>query len=110
MHAVAAAPYLVAEILRVDGERIGVRHLEYRGDAAHHRAARSGFEVLLVGLTRFAEMHLGVDHAGQDVQALAIDDFARAGGAERTDFGDSPTRNTDVADALAVLVDDGAGF
>jgi len=66
----------------------------------------SGFQIFLVGLARLAEMHLGVDHAGQDVQALAVDHLGRWGRAERTDLGDSPIGDADVADALAVLIDD----
>ena len=79
MHAVAAALHLVGEGCLGDGQGIGVRHLEHRGDAAHHGAARTGFEVFLVGQARLAEMHLGVDHAGQDVQALAVDHLAGRG-------------------------------
>jgi hypothetical protein len=41
-----------------------------------HRAARSGFEIFLMRQAGLAEMHLRVDHAGQDMQALAIDHFA----------------------------------
>ena len=58
----------------------------------------------------FLKMDLGIDHARQDMQAFAVDDFPRSGSAERADLGDSPTRDTDITDALAVLVDDGAGF
>ena len=79
MHAVTAALYLVGECRLGHGQRIGVRHFEHRGDAAHHGAARTGFEVFLVGLAGLAEMHLGVDHAGQDMQALAVDHLGGRG-------------------------------
>src|SRR5947208_15856271 len=55
-------------------------------------------------------MHLGVDHARQDVQALAVDGLSRAGRTQRADRGNAPAANADIAHALAVLVDDGAGF
>ena len=84
MHAMVAALHLVGERLGGDRERIGVRHLEHRGDAAHHGAARAGLEIFLVGQAGLAEMHLGVDHAGQDVQALAVDDLGGRRPAERT--------------------------
>ena len=77
MHPVMRALHLVGHRLRAGGQRIGVRHLEHRGDAAHHRAARSGLQVLLVGEAGLAEMHLGIDHAGQDMQAAAIDGLGR---------------------------------
>ena len=105
-----AALDLVGKILSIDGERVGVRHFEHRGHAAHHRAQRSRFQVLLVGLAGLAKMHLGIHHAGQDVQTLAVDDSVRAGRAERPDFGDTPARDADIAHPLAVLIDHGAGF
>ena len=58
---------------------------------------------------RLAKMHLGVDHAGQDMQSLAVDDLAGAGLAQFADRGDAAAGNGDVADPLAVLIDDGAG-
>ena len=57
-----------------------------------------------------AEMHLGVDHAGQDVQTLAVDDLGRRGTAERAQRGDPAVLQGEVAHALAVLIDDGADF
>ena len=63
--------------------RVGVGHLEHGGDAAEHGRARSRLEVLLVDRPGLAEMHLAVDHAGQDVQPGAID--ALAGGGARSD-------------------------
>ena len=63
-----------------------------------------------MGQARLAEMHLGVDHARQDVQALAVDHLAGRGLAERADRGDPAARDADIAHALAVLIDHGAGF
>ena len=76
MHAVVRALDLVGQRLGGGGGRVGVRHLEHRRDAAQHRRARAGFEIFLVGQPRLAEMHMAVDHAGQDVQAPAVDGFA----------------------------------
>ena len=76
MHAVMAALDLVGNRRRRGGGRIGVRHLEHGGDAAEHRAARAGFEVLLVGEAGLAEMHMAVDHARQQMQAAAVDHLA----------------------------------
>ena len=47
---------LGALALRRGGERIGVRHLEHAGDAAHHRRARPALEVFLVGEAGLAEI------------------------------------------------------
>ena len=60
--------------------------------------------------SRLAEMHLRVHHAGQDVQALAVDRLAGGSLSEPADRGDPAIGNADVADALAVLIDHGAGF
>ena len=98
------------KVASVTVKRIGVRHFEHRGDAAHHSAARTGFEILLVGEAGLAKMHLGVHHAGQDVQALAVDHLGGRGLAERADFGDAAVPEADIAHALAVLIDHGAGF
>jgi hypothetical protein len=110
MHAVVPARDLVGERLGRGGERIGVRHLEHRGDPAHHGTARSRLQVLLVGQPGLAEMHLGIHHAGQDVQALAVDRLGGGSLSEPADGGDPAVGNADVADALAVLIDHGAGF
>ncbi len=77
MHAVTGALHLVREGRFRDGQWISVRHLEHAGDAAHHGAARARLQILLLGQAGLAEMHLGVDHAGQDVQALAVDHLGR---------------------------------
>ena len=87
MHAVMRARDLVGQRLRAGGGRLGVRHLEHRGDAAQHRAARAGFQVLLVGEAGLAEMHVAVDHARQHVQAAAVDRLG-GGGADVADGGD----------------------
>ena len=69
MHAVVRALDLVGERRGGGGGRIGVGHLEHRGDAAEHRAARAGFQIFLVGQAGLAKMHVAVDHARQHMQA-----------------------------------------
>ena len=110
MHAMVAGLDLGGERLLGDRKRIGVRHLEHRGDAAHHGAARAGLEIFLLRQPRLAEMNLRVHHAGQDMQALAVDRLGGGGLPEPADRGDPAIGNADVADALAVLIDHGAGF
>ena len=78
-----ARRHLVGERLGGGRERLGVGHLEHGRDAAHHRRAAAGLQVLLVLQPRLAEMHLGVDHAGQHVQARGIDRLAAAAAADR---------------------------
>ena len=63
-----------------------------------------------MGLARLAEMHLGVHHAGQDVQALAVDHLGGGGLSQSADRGDAAIGDADIAHALAVLIDHGAGF
>ena len=110
MHAVARPRHLVGERRLARGERIGVGHLEHGGDAAEHRRPRAGFEVLLVGQAGLAEMHLGVDDAGQEVEAAGVDLFARARAGEVADRADSPAGDADVAHPDAVVVDQRAAF
>ena len=57
-----------------------------------------------------AKMHLRVDYARQDVQPLAVDHFGRGGIAQSADLRDPAIGDADIADALAVLIDHGAGF
>ena len=110
MHAMPAAFDLVGKRLLGNGQGIGVRHFEHRRHPAHDCAARAGFEVFLVGLAGLAKMNLGIDHAGQDVQAFAVDHLGGRGLCQRADFGDTAAPEADVAHALAVLIDHGAGF
>ena len=63
-----------------------------------------------MGQAGLTEMHLGVDHPRQHVQAAAIDRLAGFFGAERAQRGDAAVLDADVTDALAVLVDDGAAL
>ena len=110
MHAVMAAPDLVGDGLGRGRGRVGVRHLEHRGDAAEHGAARAGFEVLLVGEAGFAEMHVAVDDAGQQVQTLAVDGLAGRGPRQVADRRELAGADAEIARALAVVVDDGAAL
>ena len=80
------APFGAAQLVgqRLGRIRIGrrVRHLEDRRDAALGGAARAGLQVFLVLQPRLAEMDLGVDDAGQDVQAGSVETLGCGGPAE----------------------------
>ena len=89
---------------------LGVGHFEDAGDAAHDRGAAAGFEVFLVLGAGLAQMHLAVDDAGQDVQARAVDRFRPPGAVEMADPGDAAAGDGDVAEAGAVVIDDGAAL
>ena len=110
MHAVMRARDLVGQRLRAGGGRTGVGHFEHRGDAAHDRAARAGFEILLVGQAGLAEMHLGVDHARQHMQAPAVDHLTGRSRRQVADRGNAPAGDGEIAHAFAVVVDDGAAL
>ena len=97
VHAAGGAGDLVGKRLGGDGQRIGVGHLEDGGDAAHDRGARAGLEVLLVLGAGLAEMDLGVDDAGEDVEAGAVDDLAGGARRDRADGGDAAVADADVA-------------
>ena len=109
VHAVMPARDLVGQRRGVGGGRLGVGHLEHRGDAAQHRAARAGFQVLLVRQARLAQMHMAVDHARQHVQAPAVDHLG-GGRSDIADRGDPAAGDGQIAHALAVLVDDRAAL
>src|ERR1700744_2717054 len=55
-------------------------------------------------------MDLGIHHARQDMQAAAIDHLGGGSLPELADFSDAAIGDGDIAYALAVLVDHGAGF
>ncbi len=84
-HAALGAAALVGEIDDTDRRRLGVRHLEDGGDAAHCRRGGAGAEIFLVFEAGLAEMHLGVDDTGQDVQALTRNRFRRGRADEVAD-------------------------
>ena len=89
---------------------MGVGHLEHSRHATLDGGAGAGFEILLVVEARLAEMHLGVDDAGQDVQAPALD-LPRCGGpGQVADGGDPAVANADVALHAPVVIHDGAAF
>ena len=104
MHAVRRAPHLVGQGLGSHRQGIGIGHLEDAGDAAHDGGAAAGLQILLVLGTWLAQMHLAVDHAGQDMQAGTVDHLARLRGCELPDADDSPARYRDIALAHPVVV------
>ena len=97
MHAAPGPRELVGERVCARGQRIGVGHFEHRGHAAKHGRARAGLQVLFMNETRLAKMHLGVDDAGKNMQAAAIDALAGRRLAQGADLGDSPVANANVA-------------
>ena len=105
MHAAFRPGELVGERLGAGRRRVGVGHFEHRGHAAEHGRARAGLQVLLVNEARLAKMDLGIDHAGKNVKAAAIEAFAGRGSAQGADRGDPAVANADVANADPVVVD-----
>ena len=55
------------------GRRVGVRHIEHRGDAADRRGLRRAGPGFLVGEAWLAEVHVHVDGTRQDVEAARVD-------------------------------------
>ena len=62
------------------GLRLGVGHVYHGSNAPGHGGAALGVEVGFVGEARVAEMHMGVDNAGQQVLATRVDDNNALGG------------------------------
>ncbi len=65
---------LLCEGVGVGDQRLGVRHVEDGGDAAEGRRRGTGAQVLLMLEAGLAEVDLGVDDAGQHVQAADVED------------------------------------
>jgi hypothetical protein len=110
VHPVTPALYFNGQGLRAHRKWIGVRHLEHRGHSAHHRRKRAALKVFLVGQARLAKMHLGIDHARQQMQSLAINDLAGGSLSQVADRRETAGADADIAQAIAVLVDDGAAL
>ena len=106
MHAVMGARDLVGERLRAGGGRTGVGHFEHRGDPAHDRAQGAGFEILLVGRTGLAEVHLRIDHAREHMQPPTVDHLTGRSRRQVADRGNAPAGDGEIAHAFAVVVDD----
>ena len=108
MHAVMRALDLVGQRAGVRGRRDRVRHFEHGGDAAEHGAARAAFQVFLVRQAGLAEMHMRVHDAGQKVQPAAVDGLAGMAQRQIADGREAAAAYADIAQALAVLIDDGS--
>ena len=78
---------------------VGVGHLEDRGDAAEHRRGRARRQVFLVGQARLAEMHLGIDDAGQRMQAPARRTSHGGGAVDLADGGEPAVADADIGAA-----------
>ena len=63
-----------------------------------------------MGEAGLAEMHLGIDHARQDVQAPAIDGLAGRRLRQVAERRDPGAGDADIAYALAVVIDHGGAF
>ena len=63
-----------------------------------------------MGEAGLAEMHLGIHHAGQQVQAAAVDHLAGGGTCEIADRRKTVGANADIAQGHAVMVDHGAAL
>ncbi len=83
---------------RLGGGRagLGVGHFEDRGHAAQRGRAGAALQVLLVLVAGLAEMHLGVDHPGQDVEAGGVDDLGRGVAAVIANPGDAPVADGEI--------------
>ena len=99
------AGMLVCERLGRHRLRIGVRHLEIARDATGHRGARLGFDGGLVLESRLAKVHLVVDHPGQHIAPLGIDDL-RLWRADNVETDDAPPSDREVALPHRAFVDD----
>ena len=77
VHPPAGPLELVAEGGGSGGGRAGVGHLEDAGHSPQDGRGAARGQVFLVGEAGLAEVHLGVDDPGQDVQASCLDPLRR---------------------------------
>ena len=99
--ATLSAPPLVGQVFGGQRTGLGVGHLEHRRDAPEGRRGGAGGEILLVLEAGLAEMHLGVDDTGQDVQAAGIEHFG-GGAVDSADGRDAASPNGDIRGRDAV--------
>lgn len=85
--------------------RVAVRHLQVARDTAGDGGARFGCDRGLMLEPRLAEMHLVVDHAGQQVGAGRVDDLG-ATWRRHVHPEDAPPGHRQVAHDHGALVDD----
>ena len=69
-----------------------------------------GLQILLMLEPGLAEMHLAVDHAGQNVQAGSVDGLPGRACADRADLGDAAVPDANIGKPLARVIDDGSAF
>ncbi len=93
-HPVVCAGELVVHRVGAVGIGFGIRHFEHRSHPAQHGGATARFKVFLGLQSRLAEMDLAVDHAGQHVEAGAVDRFARI--AARAKCHDLPIAHAQI--------------
>ncbi|GFO81869.1 MAG: hypothetical protein A49_14960 [Methyloceanibacter sp.] len=98
MHAPRARGDFRGQCFRARGRRAGVGHLEHGRDAAEHGRTAARLQVLLVLHAGLAEMDLGIDHAGQDVKAARIDDFAAPAAGDVADLANSAVADADIGE------------
>ena len=104
MHAALGAGQLVQMHVRRGRGRIGIRHLEDRRHPAQHGAQRARLQVFLPLHARFAEMHLGVDHARHHGQARTIDHLSGGRLGQVPDLCRLAIDHADVRNPAAIMV------
>ena len=101
---------LVGERFLRRRQRLRIGHLEDGGDTTADRREAACGEVFLVLEARLAEVDLSVDHTWKDVEPLGIDDLGRPPPREIANRRNAPPQDANVADALAVMIDDGSSL
>jgi hypothetical protein len=100
------APVFVFQRRRIQCRRRRVGHVHEAGEAARDRRCRLGADVGLVFESRFAEMHLVINHARQQPASFGIDDgFAVARMQAGADLVDPAVFEAQVAVEFASFVD-----
>ena len=108
VHAGLRTAQLVCQGVRRCGGGPGIRHFKHGSYAAHHGGAAAGVKILLVLKAGLAEMDVGIDDAGQDMQAAAIDGERRLARRNAAEGRYPAGSNADVALADTVVIDEGA--
>ncbi len=108
MHPAVGPGELIGERIRAHRQRIGVRHFENGRHPTENGCPRPGLQVFFMNEPRLTKMYLGIDDAGKNMKAAAVDPFAGRRLAQGADLRDPPVTNANVSRTNPFLVDGGS--
>jgi hypothetical protein len=106
VHAILGAAQLAGEAFGSSRRRLRIGHFENSRHATHDGSPATRLQVLLMGQSRFAEVNMRVDNAGENVQAAAIDRTFPLPGGKPPHSGNFTAGDSYVASARTLVIDD----